>query len=39
MGNTAPSIVTNTLSISEGGSVILSSSNLNATDAENTPLN
>ncbi|MEH2285853.1 DUF4347 domain-containing protein, partial [Nostoc sp.] len=36
--NDAPTISTNSLNISEGGSVVLSSSNLNATDPDNTPV-
>ncbi|MEH2331037.1 cadherin-like domain-containing protein, partial [Nostoc sp.] len=35
--NDAPTISTNSLSLSEGGSVVLSSSNINATDPDNTP--
>ncbi|AVH72198.1 cadherin-like domain-containing protein [Nostoc sp. 'Lobaria pulmonaria (5183) cyanobiont'] len=35
--NDAPTVSTNTLSLSEGGSVVLSSSNINATDPDNTP--
>ncbi|MEH2084986.1 MAG: cadherin-like domain-containing protein, partial [Nostoc sp.] len=35
--NDAPTISTNLLNISEGGSVVLSSSNINATDPDNTP--
>ncbi|MEH2080425.1 MAG: DUF4347 domain-containing protein, partial [Nostoc sp.] len=35
--NDAPTISTNSLNISEGGSVVLSSSNINATDPDNTP--
>ncbi|MEH2036468.1 cadherin-like domain-containing protein, partial [Nostoc sp.] len=35
--NDAPTISTNALSVSEGGSVVLSSSNINATDPDNTP--
>ncbi|MEH2329294.1 DUF4347 domain-containing protein, partial [Nostoc sp.] len=35
--NIQPTISTNSLSLSEGGSVVLSSSNINATDPDNTP--
>ena len=35
--NDAPTISTNSLSLSEGSSVVLSSSNINATDPDNTP--
>ncbi|MBD2013331.1 cadherin-like domain-containing protein [Microcoleus sp. FACHB-53] len=35
--NDAPTLATNTLSITEGGTVTLSSSNLNTSDSDNTP--
>jgi hypothetical protein len=35
--NDAPVLATNTLSITEGGTVTLSSSNLNISDSDNTP--
>jgi hypothetical protein len=35
--NDAPVLATNTLSITEGGTVTLSSSNLNTSDSDNTP--